>query len=1447
MHLLGRDGAQASTPPLQSFGFEPLLVLGRQNGRLKSQGRTDPVSSAQRFFGIEPGPGDQKLGSVLSRGPVGAQEGGELEEVMIHMKTLTQDRQQEVEGVLRSSSNLHPASADDPAPGVASLRRHSTTHDEPIPIAMRRPPATENVSQLPRRLGIYEVESLLGEGGMGEVFLAWDGRLQRHVAIKRVHRNRVATADLQDRFLREARSVAALDHPSIVKVHDVIYEGGRTCLVMEFVEGETLAQILERDGSMDVARVLKAAKQVAVGLAEAHAKGLIHRDLKTENVMVRKDGCIKILDFGVVLAPSTRELTGAGFLVGTARAMSPEQARGEALTPASDLFSLGVLLYEMLGGVSPFESSSQVDTLMRVVTEPAPLLRSHAPTVPPGLERLVSRLLEKDPRWRPESARRVAAELEVLGRSAGLLSAPSAVVSDPEAEAGRQAAVTGDDGTARAVAHLDSGRLELDRPVLRILLRAFPGPASGQGPLPSVDTETLVRFGAVLGRGECRRRRGLFLVFERAADAVAFALDLHRRCVDEGADVEARPRIGIHLGEIRFRRVDDGAVEAVGEAVRTAEALASAAAPGRTLLGRAAFDLARNGLDPSYGADKGLQWLAHGTYDLAGEEVGPQEVFEVGAADTVLRAPSNRAGRSRKLSGVDTIEGWRPATGSTVPQRPHWVLQRRTGRGGAGEVWLARHAKTGDSRVFKFCYEASRLRSLQREITLFRLLKDELGDRDDIARVLDWNFAEAPYFIESEYTAGGDLATWAKVQGGIGAVPMTTRLGLVAQVARALAAAHSVGVLHKDVKPSNILIATEPGGGVRARLADFGVGSLTEHERLEKADITAMGLTEATLFGSASSLAGTRLYWAPEVLEGKAATPQTDIFALGVTLFQVVVGDLTRALAPGWWREVDDELLREDVADSVDGSPERRFADASRLAERLERLELRRAELEEQSEVARLRQEAEAKAGAAQQALVQMRRRRNLVSAALFGLLVFSLTIVYQNRRIADEAAAAQRVARSLELLFLSVSPWEGVGRDFTVWELLARGEAQLEAQLQADPRVRARLLTVLGRVHCEHGSYDKSEDLLRRATALQERLFPAGHPELAESLAAFGRLHMLRGEVKDAVRYFRQAAELQQRSPEDLVVLLEELAIASEFAGRLKEAQDYSRRSLELRRRLFPDPTAKEAFTVGHLAWLYRLEGDLGTAQRLSDESERLHAECEPKIPALTALSLISSAGIDVDFGRLDAARPKIRRAVDIFRSLFGERHLLVGAGLNQLADVQRLAGELETAESLHLEALALFESIFRDQDHFHVALSHAGLGRVYQAQGRPDAAEKALRKGLGMFSHAFDGEHFRIGFIETDLAALLAGQGRLEEAETLSRHAVDMLAGTLRAEHWRLAYARAVLGSVLLQQGHRSEARPLLMEARDVLLVRNGGFNGATELVLTACQALESGTDGG
>ncbi|HKH44363.1 MAG TPA: protein kinase [Thermoanaerobaculia bacterium] len=271
----------------------------------------------------------------------------------------------------------------------------------------------DSSSPEPWSIGSYRVEKRLGGGGMGEVFLAYDDRLGRRVAIKRVRRG--PELDRQsERFRREARVAARLSHPAVVHVYDLVEDGSGLAIVMEYVEGRTLAELME-EGLPDAVLALRLASDVAEGLAAAHAAGLVHRDLKAENVIVTTEGRAKILDFGIakaVLAAAEDEsLTAYGMVIGTSRSMSPEQASGGEVDARSDLFSLGVLLYEMLTGRSPFQGSNSLDTLHRVITHHPPPISALRPDLPRDLSTLVELLLAKDREARPGSAGDVALSL----------------------------------------------------------------------------------------------------------------------------------------------------------------------------------------------------------------------------------------------------------------------------------------------------------------------------------------------------------------------------------------------------------------------------------------------------------------------------------------------------------------------------------------------------------------------------------------------------------------------------------------------------------------------------------------------------------------------------------------------------------------------------------------------------------------------------------------------------------------------------------------------------------------------------------------------------------------------------------------------------------------------------------------------------------------------------
>jgi serine/threonine-protein kinase len=301
------------------------------------------------------------------------------------------------------------------------------------------------------RIGPYRVLEPLGRGGMGEVLLAYDDRLDRRVAIKRIRPDAGITPERRERFRREARISARLNHPAVVQIYDVLTEGDVESIVMEYVEGTDLHALLGR-GPLDVEQTVRLARQLADGLDAAHRQGIVHRDLKAENVLVTASGQAKITDFGIAkrllahASESDESLTQGDTVLGTCRAMSPEQARGAPVDHRTDLFAFGVLLYEALAGISPFKGDNALATLQRVVHHRQPPLREANPAVPESLSALVDSLLEKDPVLRPRSAGQVRRALDEIAQAAAATQATTqetvlGTIQEPDEETLREAAL----------------------------------------------------------------------------------------------------------------------------------------------------------------------------------------------------------------------------------------------------------------------------------------------------------------------------------------------------------------------------------------------------------------------------------------------------------------------------------------------------------------------------------------------------------------------------------------------------------------------------------------------------------------------------------------------------------------------------------------------------------------------------------------------------------------------------------------------------------------------------------------------------------------------------------------------------------------------------------------------------------------------------------------------
>ena len=260
----------------------------------------------------------------------------------------------------------------------------------------------------------YELQSKIGDGGMAAVYKALDLKLNRVVAVKILRDSYAADPQFLARFKREAEQAASLNHPNIVRVFDVGDEGDVHYIVMEYVEGSSLKDIIVAEAPLPISRALEFGAQIADGIGYAHSTGLIHRDIKPQNILIDTSGRVKVTDFGIAKSANASTLTEAGITLGTVHYFSPEQAKGLPVMPQSDIYSIGVVLYEMLTGRIPFDSDNPVALALKHIEEMPPPLRRYNPSIPPVVEQIVLKALSKDPNQRFSTAAQLSKALRNL-------------------------------------------------------------------------------------------------------------------------------------------------------------------------------------------------------------------------------------------------------------------------------------------------------------------------------------------------------------------------------------------------------------------------------------------------------------------------------------------------------------------------------------------------------------------------------------------------------------------------------------------------------------------------------------------------------------------------------------------------------------------------------------------------------------------------------------------------------------------------------------------------------------------------------------------------------------------------------------------------------------------------------------------------------------------------
>lgn len=758
--------------------------------------------------------------------------------------------------------------------------------------------------------------------------------------------------------------------------------------------------------------------------------------------------------------------------------------------------------------------------------------------------------------------------------------------------------------------------------------------------------------------------------------------------------------------------------------------------------------------------------------------------------------------------------------GTAVARRENFLLVSRLGQSPHHAVWLARHAKTSERRVYKFSADGEGLAALKREATLARVLRESLGERTDFVRVLDWNFDAQPYFLECEF-AGVNLLEWSAQH-----LPNCTlgeRLDLFLQVAEAVAAAHGIGVLHKDLKPANLLVSERADGGWQVRVTDFGSARLLEPERLQRLGITQLGLT-VTQSVMSDLGAATLQYVAPERLAGGGATAQSDVFSLGILLYQLVVGDLRRLLVSGWERDVANEFLREDIAAATDGDLALRIGTVAELIGRLKHLDERR-EKKLAEEAARARAER------AEKALLRVRARRPWLAAALVILTVGLVSTSWMWGSLSHahrETDAARRRAEAIasflndDVLGAADPSSPGATRDTSIREALARAEGRLDSRFTGDPVTRASIELALGRAYYGQNDYAKAESLQRAALALLDKQLGPRNSETLEAEYYLVRTLDMRsryGEAEALLAQADHAAGDAIRAPSSLALL------ALWSRGGTALMQVHPERAL---------PAYEEAERMravvapGDILWLIRIRGDLAwcyvrlnrnaaAVEMLRPLMDKYYSPERVGVQDWTKAHLQYGLAL-ANLGRFAEAEAVMRGVIDETTRVLGAESYLAGLAWNHLAAVDQSEGHWNQAIEAEEHAYPILRKCIGDRGQATL-VAESTLGELEYLAGNSAAALSTLEAAQPLLASVLGSDAPFTQVADFYLAAVLNQEGEPRRAWSLvSGLKTTALAAADASGHWE-ERLQGLKGQIRTRLGEETSDGALMGAARDGL----------------------------
>ena len=806
-----------------------------------------------------------------------------------------------------------------------------------------------------------------------------------------------------------------------------------------------------------------------------------------------------------------------------------------------------------------------------------------------------------------------------------------------------------------------------------------------------------------------------------------------------------------------------------------------------------------------------------------------------------LDGVSRRQTQARELQ---SLLAFKP--GETMPGRENFVLvQQMSSRSGI-EVWLAEHAKTRQKRVYKLCADTDLRRALKREATLSRVLQESLEDRSHFVDIIDWNFEQAPYFLESEY-AGPNLAEWAKTE--LERLPRSARVALFLQVCDAVAAAHAVGVLHKDLKPANILVRAKSAGDStgdnltdsagqmlpwqhaqhpHARLTDFGSGRLLDPDQLEKLGITQLSMT-MTQNLSADSSSGTPLYIAPEVFAGMAPTAQNDVYALGILLYQLLVGQMNRPMAPGWEQDIDDDCLREDLARATDGNPSRRLASAAEFSLRLRD---HPARIEHAKETARLNVETKA----VRETLLRAQARKPYLIGLIVALSIGALAagVLARQAMQARNQATVQLARASAINEFLSndlisrANPAVlAQGASATLKDVLYAARDQFGARFEKQPGTEASIRASLAELF-------NTVDLLPEAQAQAESAIALYAKDAQTPISETMRVHMNLARVlarlskyDEAKRELALLDRLAQQWPDPKAEYLRDAAWSTYLltradfkaaVGRLNSAiAALTKMSVGISAEPLSNAALIDALKLELITALTMTE-DFSKAQNTGNDmlaELRARKGDQTLMIALAQVAMARSYSYQLQH---DRAETLLRQAQPIIVARLGANH---SRSINLQSELMGIAFRRADWPVAIVEAEKVHRAIVSKMGaaHSQSAMSLANWARTYFEAGQAQtaaphvrAAYTQLKRDLGENAPQTQDTAFLLAAVELEL-------GKLEAAAMLVQSLNPKILESYRGHGLWQAACDGLRGLLLQQQGQTAEAQPLLQTALEKL----------------------------